>query len=374
MSAPGQTQERSAADELAPGDALREAGQRLLGLLLVRAAQAATDRVDQLTSRLGDVARDGGPGLSALVSAGTSLAGGKGVLGAVTGAGLRGLTEKVKNVFGGGGGGKKLKVTNIVEEIDIGLPLQSTYSLWTRFEEFPSFMKKVENVEQTSDEKLNWKAQVLWSHRSWEATILEQVPDSHIVWRSTGQKGHVDGAVTFTELGPNLTRVALVLEYYPQGLVEQTGNIWRAPGRRARLELKHFRRYAMTDAILRQDEIEGWRGEIRDGQVVRDHEETLRGERAEAEGAEAEGDVEQGGDLEQGGDVEDEEEYADEDYEEGYDEDEGDEDEAEYDEDYDAEADEADYPEPEDEADEAEPPEDEPRRRRTATAGPRRGR
>ncbi|MQA93058.1 MAG: cyclase, partial [Gemmatimonas sp.] len=90
-----------------------------------------------------------------------------------------------------------------------------------------------------------------------------------IVWRSEGQKGHVDGAVTFHELGPNLTRILVVLEYHPQGFFERTGNIWRAQGRRARLELKHFRRYVMTETILHPDDVEGWRGEIRDKEVVR---------------------------------------------------------------------------------------------------------
>jgi uncharacterized membrane protein len=43
---------------------------------------------------------------------------------------------------------------------------------------------------------------VFWSHRTWEATLREQVPDDKIVWRSKGAKGHVDGAVTFHELAP----------------------------------------------------------------------------------------------------------------------------------------------------------------------------
>ena len=107
------------------------------------------------------------------------------------------------------------------------------------------------------------------------------MPDSHIVWRSTGAKGHVDGAVTFTEVGPNLTRVLLVMEYWPKGLFEQTGNLWRAQGRRARLEFKHFRRHAMTNVILRQEEVEGWRGEIRDSEVVKTHEEALEEEQQE---------------------------------------------------------------------------------------------
>jgi hypothetical protein len=146
-------------------------------------------------------------------------------------------------------------------------------------------MKKVESVEHESDEKLNWKAQILWSHRTWEATIVEQIPDKRIVWRSKGSKGHVDGAVSFHELAPELTRVLLVLEYYPQGFFEYTGNLWRAQGRRARLELKHYRRHVMTNAILNPEEIVGWRGEIRDEEVVTDHETALKQEQEADRGA-----------------------------------------------------------------------------------------
>jgi hypothetical protein len=89
--------------------------------------------------------------------------------------------------------------------------------------------------------------------------------------------------VSFTALGPNLTRVLLVLEYWPKGLFERTGNLWRAQGRRARLEFKHFRRHAMTNVLLRQEEIEGWRGEIRDSEVVKTHEEALEEEQRQEE-------------------------------------------------------------------------------------------
>src|SRR5258708_21487911 len=169
----------------------------------------------------------------------------------------------------------------MAETLDVGVALRTTYDLWTQFTDFSTFMKKVENVDQPSDEKTHWKAQVFLSHREWEATIIEQVPDSHIVWRSKGAKGHVDGAVSFTGLGPNLTRVTLVMEYFPQGLFERTGNLWRAQGRRARLEFKHFRRHAMTQALLHPDEIEGWRGEIHDSEVVKTNEEALEEEEGE---------------------------------------------------------------------------------------------
>ncbi len=62
----------------------------------------------------------------------------------------------------------------------------------------------------------------------------------------------------------------------PQGLFEKTGNIWRAQGRRARLDLKNFARFIM----LRGEAEDGWRGEIRDGEVVRSHEDALAEEEA----------------------------------------------------------------------------------------------
>ncbi len=263
-------------------------GREALGGLLggLTRGRNARDLLKSAADRLG--ATGGGGLLGALTSALTEDGGG----GHPVRAALMAYgKEKIKGLFGGGGGGgkgrkgKKLKVTNIVESLDIGAPLRLVYNQWTQFEDFPSFMKKVETVEQKSDEKLGWKAQVFWSHRTWESTIVEQVPDSRIIWRSQGPKGFPDGSVTFHEITPELTRVLLVVEYHPQGLFERIGNLWRAQGRRVRLEFKHFRRHVMTDALLRPDDIEGWRGEIRDSEVVKDHETALREER-EREGRE----------------------------------------------------------------------------------------
>src|SRR5690606_12970486 len=87
----------------------------------------------------------------------------------------------------------------------------------------------------------------------------------------------VDGAVTFHELAPDLTRIIVNLQYHPKGFVEQVGNMWRAPGRRVRLELKHFARHVMNEAILHPDELQGWRGEIHDGEVTKGPDEEDQG-------------------------------------------------------------------------------------------------
>src|SRR5690348_3138580 len=259
-----------------PMDRLKAEAQGLIGALGDRAMSSMRGKVQGATGRMTDYVEGGaGPGLMAAVTGAKKTAEGKGPVRSALGGAFAGAKEKVKGLFGKGGGGKggkKLKVTNIVESIDVGAPVTLVYNQWTQFADFPSFMKKVENVEQPEEVKTNWKAQVLWSHRTWEATIQEQVPDDKIIWRSKGDKGHVDGAVTFHELAPNLTRILVVLEYHPQGLFERTGNIWRAQGRRARLELKHFRRHLMSQVLLDPDEVEGWRGTIHDGEVVEDHE------------------------------------------------------------------------------------------------------
>ena len=266
--------------------------------ILASVGDKVSDKVDEVGRGLLDKADGqdgGGPGVKAAFSGVKALTEGKGPFRAILGAGATGLKEKVKGIFGKkkGGGKKGPKLINIVESIDVGVPLRLAYDQWTEYEEFPTFMKKVEHVDRPEDEKTNWKAQVFWSHRTWEATTIEQVPDDHIIWRSKGAKGYVDGVVSFSELAPNLTRILLVMEYHPQGFFERTGNLWRAPGRRARLEFKHFRRHVMAHTILNPDDVEGWRGEIRDGEVVKTHEDALeeekraRGEEPQAEKAEA---------------------------------------------------------------------------------------
>jgi uncharacterized membrane protein len=347
-----------------------EAGS-LAGAMAGRAMESVVNRVEGSTGRLKEYADNGGgPGLKAALTGASKVAEGKSGSRALLSAGTSAAKQAVGGLVGGrkggggGGGGNNLKVTNIVESIDIGAPRRLVYDQWTEFTAFPTFMKKVEKVEQAEDAMLNWQAQILWSHRGWESTIQQQLPDRRIVWTSKGQKGHVDGTITFHELGPDLTRILVVLEYYPQGFFEQTGNLWRAPGRRVRLELKHFRRHVMRQAVLQPDEVEGWRGVIEDGEVVKDHDTALQEEREQAPDDEAEYA---------------EDEYAGDEYDDEYDDETGDEDDAgaddaenyddteAYDEPEDYDEDQADEDQAdEDQADDAEPAETRrrPRRRR----------
>jgi uncharacterized membrane protein len=271
--------------EAADRGPVAEAVQQLATATATWAATALMGKLGGVQERLTDLAGKGdGPGPAPAANGGGNGPGGaiKTLVKGAAGPALAAANPLKGSSGGAGRSGKQAKATNIIETIDVGVPVDLAYDLWTSFTAFPSFTKKVEGVEQESDEKLRWRVKILWSTREWESTIIEQVPDRRIIWRSEGAKGSVDGAVTFHEIGSDLTRILVVLEYHPQGFFERAGNLWRAQGRRARLELKNFRRHAMTEGLLHADEIVGWRGEIRDGEVVD------TGEDDSPEGADAE--------------------------------------------------------------------------------------
>lgn len=229
-------------------------------------ATSAVEKVGDLSGRLNDYADNGSP---VMQKGAEKIAEGKSPMSAAASAAKTKVGEKVKGMFkkGGGGGGKKS--VNITETIDVGVPRSVAYNQWTQFQEFTTFSKGLESVQQAEDNQLNWRAKIAFSSRSWESSIQEQIPDYKIAWTSKGSKGSVDGVVTFHELTPDLTRVIMQLVYHPQGFFEKTGNLWRAQGRRARLDLKGFSRFLM----LQGQESGAWRGEIRDGEVVHGAEE-----------------------------------------------------------------------------------------------------
>lgn len=208
--------------------------------------------------------------LPPLGKAAGNLLSGKKPVSAALGAATSTVANKVKSAVtgklkGGGKGGGQAKAVNIEESIDIGAPLTVVYNQWTQFTEFSRFTKAVESVEQVSETETNWRAKVFKSRRTWKATIQQQVPDHRIVWTSEGSKGSTKGVVTFHPLAEDLTRVLVALEYYPVGFVEKTGNLWRAVGRRTRLDLKNFRRFVMLEGRATGE----WRGKIEDGKLVK---------------------------------------------------------------------------------------------------------
>ncbi|MBP0461858.1 SRPBCC family protein [Streptomyces montanisoli] len=279
--------------ELTDSPAADRLKDELRNYLMARATHTVTnlgDRLGEGAGKLAGSAGDAGGLAGSLAKGGQALTEGKSPLDAAKAIGKdqlkNTLKDKVKGVFGQGrkGGGGKSKSVTISEDIDVGVPVRTAYDQWTQFQEFSTFAKGVVSVEKGDDTSSNWRVKVAKSTRSWKANVTEQVPDQRITWTTEGAKGTVKGVVTFHAITDDLTRVLMVLEYFPKGFFEKTGNIWRAQGRRARLDLKLYRKFIM----MRGEATDAWRGEIRDGEVVMDHDEAMEREQEEQEGQDGE--------------------------------------------------------------------------------------
>ncbi|MEU6368250.1 SRPBCC family protein [Streptomyces sp. NPDC046931] len=348
--------------------------------------------VGDLGERLGEGARrladtHVGPGmLTGLVLKGGKKLLGGGLLGGGQEEGAGGLLSKAKDTVLGkaqeAAGGRHEKRPSgvakglmIIEDVNVGVPVREAYNQWTQFTEFDRFTKGVENVEQDDEISSRWQFRIAKVRRRYRGIVTEEVPDERIAWNSEGAKGTTKGVVTFHPLGDQLTKVLLCMQYFPKGLFERVGSLWRAQGRRARLDLKLYRAFIME----RGEATGAWRGEIREGEVVRSPEEVEEAEQEERDREERErgrgrdedeelypeDEEEEEEEGEEGEEPEEryedeEEEEDDEGEEEGREEDEGDEDEfaSEESDEGDREEDE----EPEDRYDETE--EEAPQRRR----------
>jgi uncharacterized membrane protein len=254
-------------------------------------------KLGETTGKLNDIAEGNSPGFAKLaLDSGRKLAEGKGPLQSALELGAGRAKDSVvgafKSLTGGKGrrkGGAGKKPTVIIEFIDVGVPLRTAYDQWTQYQDFSTFAKGVKSANRADDTTSDWQLKVFWSNRSWKAHTTEQVADDRISWTAEGAKGTTKGVVSFHSLAENLTRVLLVVEYYPKGLFEKTGNIWRAQGRRARLDLKNYARFI----TLKGEAEEGWRGEIRDGEVVRSHEDAVEEESEQEREDVPEGDYEE---------------------------------------------------------------------------------
>jgi uncharacterized membrane protein len=145
----------------------------------------------------------------------------------------------------------------IEHSIEVNVPLSTAYNQWTQFEDFPKFMTGIKAVRQIDDKTLEWTAKLLGREQSWMAEISEQVPDQRIAWHSTSGQPN-SGMVSFQRMDDNTTRVTLELEWDPEGVLENVGDILGFDDRQVRGDLERFK----ESIEGRGEESGAWRGEI----------------------------------------------------------------------------------------------------------------
>lgn len=210
---------------------LRARGQRALLALAGKVGEG----VGKLTDPQGPP-----PALADGLTAGTEAmrAGkspGKVVLAAGTSHTKSKVKRKAKRALGSGGrsGGSRTarrkgsgprapRRASATEDIDVGVPVDEALEQWLVFQE----SRRPEADFEEPD---------------------EEVPGRRIVWTAGGPGGTLRGVATFHRLADDLTRVLLLLEHLPSGPVGAASALWSPQSRRARRELRHFRRFLMLE-------------------------------------------------------------------------------------------------------------------------------
>lgn len=149
-------------------------------------------------------------------------------------------------------------MASVEHSIEVNVPVSTAYNQWTQFESFPEFMEGVEQVHQTDDKHLHWRANIGGQEREWDAEITEQSPDQRVAWTSISGPRN-SGVVTFHHLEPGRCKVMLQMEYEPEGAKESVGSAMGMVGGQIKDDLDHFKKYIES----RQAETGAWRGEIK---------------------------------------------------------------------------------------------------------------
>ena len=149
-------------------------------------------------------------------------------------------------------------MAQVVQTIDLEVPVSTSYNQWTQFEEFPQFLTFVERIDQQDDTHNHWKVNIAGAEREFDTVITEQTPDDRIAWNSTG--GEVDhaGVVTFHKLSDSSSRLAVQIDWEPEGFLEKVGAALNAPDRAVTAELENFKKFVES----RGGADGAWRGTV----------------------------------------------------------------------------------------------------------------
>src|SRR3954466_14243124 len=134
-------------------------------------------------------------------------------------------------------------MAQILQTIDVDVPVRTAYNQWTQFEEFPRFLTFVQSITQTDDTHSHWIVTIAGADREFDTVITEQLPDERIAWTSTG--GEVDhaGVITFHRLSDAGSRLAVPIEWEPQGVLENVASAVGLVDRSVSAELKNFKEF-----------------------------------------------------------------------------------------------------------------------------------
>ncbi len=149
-------------------------------------------------------------------------------------------------------------MAQVIETIDVDVPVTTAYNQWTQFETFPKFLSYVKEIIQIDDTHTHWTVKVAGVERDFDATITEQHPDERVAWNSTGGEENHAGVVTFHKLSDTTSRVTVQLDWEAEGFLEKVGAAFGVDDHVIKSDLKNFKEFIEKA----HTETGAWRGDV----------------------------------------------------------------------------------------------------------------
>jgi uncharacterized membrane protein len=149
-------------------------------------------------------------------------------------------------------------MSQVIETVDVDVPVDQAYNQWTQFETFPQFLSFVKEITQQDATHNHWTVSVGGVTREFDTVITEQHPDERVAWTSVEGEVHHAGVVTFHRLSEDSTRVTIQIDWEPEGLVEKAGSALQIDDRQVKADAKRFKEFMEK----RGSETGAWRGDI----------------------------------------------------------------------------------------------------------------
>ena len=271
--------------------AVREAALEVLGPAARQAtssaAKYAVTKAPGIVTKnvVSAVSKAGGPdrlAQQAISKGGAALSGAGGI------AGLAGkLISKLRGKGGGGaatgwGHNRRMPIQQLVY---CSVPVRRAYDGWTEYKQWPRYMHRANQAdsEVTEQEARVKVTEKMWGFkRPFTAEVVTQTPDQQIKWNATEGVKHT-GVINFHALGPRLTLIEANVDHAPSGPLEKIARGGRFVKRAIRADFHRFQAWIEMKSDDELAELEGWRGTIEAGRIVKTHEDALEEERGEEE-------------------------------------------------------------------------------------------
>ncbi|WP_433547572.1 SRPBCC family protein [Streptomyces sp. CA-294286] len=140
--------------------------------------------------------------------------------------------------------------SSIVETIDVNAPVADSWALWSDVTKWPTFLSHVQRVDVVDERTFTWWLSLPGADKAFTAELTEVLAEERIAWRTTAGVRHA-GVVTFHRLSDTTSRVALQIEYEPQGFVEHLGALTNLDRTLTNYDLGQFQRLVEENAANR---------------------------------------------------------------------------------------------------------------------------